>query len=672
MAQLKIPDAPKEYATQYKQLLGVDYQADQTEVDRRRSPDMVNMISDYGGNPIKRNGYRRVGQSYVALVTVDSKMYGVQNLSGTLAIAKIELNGYVFDVLESTMFSGTVGDVNSVIAYQKYIYIISDKGFVKFNTEDKSFTSAGTDAGMMSTGTIGESAPVTTDDIPVTIITLKPDGTGGAVLENKNLLSIYMTYQYIGDGTTKTYKIPNYTKIGTYVKCEVKDANGDWQEVSASVGTASPVTGKTLDGKGTMQSNVVDPTVTFATAPADAQSTGEDNVRITFAPYSLDQIDGVNRGYYNPTFTTLLSSKIATFQNARLFVADKYRVYYSDVSDPFKISDLSWFEVDNEIVCFTRTSNYLAIITKDNGRNTIFLASEETKKIDSATGEMESYFVVKASNAGIGAISSKCIGTLSDEPVFLSTTGLFGILTNWQSEKYAVNRSSRVNRRLCKEENLENAVGIAWNDYFYLAINSHMYVFDARHKESDKAGNKPLETYFFDSVPVIMNMFVVNNKMYFSDQNYMYTWNEDLEETERYFDSAYVNGEGEFVGDPVCAKWSSVFDDDGAPQKLKTLMKKGSVITVVPHYRTSCEITLVKDGDKFEYLGRVTADLASFENIDFSRFSFNSNTVAFDRFTRKKIKKYKRLQIIVENNEPEPFGITKIVKTYTFGNYAKR
>ena len=33
---------------------------------------------------------------------------------------------------------------------------------------------------------------------------------------------------------------------------------------------------------------------------------------------------------------------------------------------------------------------------------------------------------------------------------------------------------------------------------------------------------------------------------------------------------------------------------------------------------------------------------------------------------------YKRLQIQIENNKPEPFGLTQITKTYIFGNYAKR
>ena len=127
-----------------------------------------------------------------------------------------------------------------------------------------------------------------------------------------------------------------------------------------------------------------------------------------------------------------------------------------------------------------------------------------------------------------------------------------------------------------------------------------------------------------------------------------------------------------FLGEPVKAKWSSVFDDDGAPQKLKTLMKKGTMVTIVPHYKSGVKVTLVKDGDAFEPLEYKSANLTSFENIDFESFSFSANAVAFDNFTKKKIKKYKRLQIILENDKAEPFGITKIVKTYTVGNYAKR
>lgn len=729
MAQMKVPEAPREYATQYHELLGVDYQADQTEVDRRRSPDMVNMISDFGGNPVKRDGFRVVGSGYSSIVSVDGNMYGVRATSSILIFDLLTLSGYTFDETRVQTIFQYVGDIMSVFAFQSYIFVISTKCMVRFDTEDYTYEMVGVGNGMMSTGTVGESSPTYDENIPTVVITAKPDGTGGVVLDDKNIFSIYQQVTYQGDGTTKTYKIPNNKKIGTWVKCEVLNANtGEWETRSASVGASSQMTGKTLDGTGTMTSNVVDASVTFTTAPPAVGLDNADNVRITFAPYSTkkDKDGTTNLGYYSETLVNLLKSVAVTFQSGRMFISDRYRVYYSKVNDPFTVSDLSWFDVDNEIMCFTRTSNYLAIITKDNGRNTIFLASEASRVVDSQTGETETYFAVKASNAGIGAIAPKCIGTLSDEPMFLSNTGVFGILNNWQSEKYAINRSSRVNRRLCKEGNLESAVGIAWNDYFYLAINGKMYVFDGRHRESDKAGNKPLEAYYFEDLPVITDMYVVSDKMYFTDGEDTFTWNEDLPETEKYYDNGHLitvtqvqyqagtdmntvpTGEwldspptleeGEvmwysarysdnsieatpyevevddtkWTGSPVCARWCTVFDDDGAPQKLKTYMKKGSMITLVPHYRSGCEITLAKDGDVFEYLGSFDADMQSFENIDFSRFSFSSNSVAFDKFTKKKIKKYKRLQIQIENNKAEPFGITKIVKTYTIGNYAKR
>lgn len=728
MAQLKVPDAPKEFATHYEMLLGVDFQADQTEVDRRRSPDMVNMISDFGGNPVKRDGFRKVGIGYAALVMVDGVMYGIYATDSVFSVTQIELNGYEFeDVGSPYTYVGNVGTIMSVFTYQKNIYTIATKAFICFDTETQGISLVGLGANMMSNGNVGEAAPIYDKNIPDTVISLKPDGTAGVAYKDKNLFSIYQRYNYQGDGSSATYKIPNYTKMGSWVKVEVKDANGDWQTATSSVGTASSVTGKTLDGTGYGTNSIVDTTVTITPAPPVPTVAGEDNVRITFAPYSMEEVETSKyKGYYNETFVNLLNSPTVTFQSSRMFIADKYKVYYSDVSDPFTVSDLAWFDVDSEVISFTRSNNYLAILAKDNGRSTIYLASEATRTVDSQTGETESYFTVKESNAGVGAIAPKAVAVLSDEPMFLSKTGVFGILTNWTSEKYAVNRSSRINRKLCKEPNLERAVAIAHNDYLYLAVNGRMYVLDGRHKESDRAGNKPLEAYYFEGLPAIESMYVINDKMYFADEDYTYTWNDDLPETERYYDDAYqkevtavewqisdsqaeeptgewVNvkptpsageylwykatyddgseeitleeldiGDVKLTGDAVCARWCSLYDDDGSPQKLKTLMKKGSMVTLVPHYRSGCEITLAKDGDVFEYLGSFDSDLQSFEYIDFNRFTFSSNAVAFDNFTKKKVKKYKRLQIQIENNKAEPFGLTQITKTYTFGNYAKR
>jgi hypothetical protein len=110
---------------------------------------------------------------------------------------------------------------------------------------------------------------------------------------------------------------------------------------------------------------------------------------------------------------------------------------------------------------------------------------------------------------------------------------------------------------------------------------------------------------------------------------------------------------------------------------------------MTPYAHTGAYVTLIKNGDEFQELGYQNTSIFSFEDVDFgygheddpeytpealaeARFIFSSNTVAYDRFTKKKIKKYKRLQIIVGNDRAEPFALTKVVKTYDMGNYAKR
>lgn len=92
MAQMKMPSEPKMYATQYRTLLGVDFQKDVTDVDKNHSPNMVNMISDLGGNPIKRPGYRVFEEDktvstypndrFIYFISIMDKLYGIKKHSG--------------------------------------------------------------------------------------------------------------------------------------------------------------------------------------------------------------------------------------------------------------------------------------------------------------------------------------------------------------------------------------------------------------------------------------------------------------------------------------------------------------------------------------------------------------------------------------------------------------
>lgn len=695
MAQQKLPNVPSPRTTIYDNLLGVDFRADQTEVERRRSPMMVNMISDLGGNPIKRDGYRRVADAYAGIVIANSESYGVRvDLTG-IVIVPISIGSGESIIEEDATRAITVpntfvfDDIIAVFGYQQYVFVMCSNGAIKADVIERDYQITGVGAGMMSTDAVGSSAPICGEIVPLSIIGMQPDATGtkGTVLYGKNVMSIYQQYSYAGDGSSTSYKIPLYSKIGAWVKVEVMDSNGKWSSsgYTATLNGTTTETAWALDGEGTETFSIADATITISPAPPSPSSSiaGEDNVRITVAPFSTDDLTmngtTAKKGFYNETFDKLLSSQASFFFEQRLFLGVAEKTYYSEVNNLFLMPDNYWFDVDNVVVAYQRMGSNLIIITKDTGKNTIFLANQVSDK-ETLGDTMTTTFAVKPTNAGVGAISGNVGGILNDEPIFLSSTGIYGMLTNWSSEKYAVNRSGRVNRRLCKEPNLKDAVGCAFNSYYYLAVNGRMYILDGRHRDSTRNGENSYECYYFDSIPTIRQMFVADNRMFFTDETGTYTWNSDLPERLRYYDNLVLDQNGEFVsGDPVKAYWSSVFDDDGAPQILKTLKKKGSMCVLTPYSRTGCWVTLVKNGDEFQELGYQNTAIFSFEDVNFGyddennpQFVFSSNAVAFDRFTKKKIKKYKRLQIIVGNNLPEAFALTKVVKTFEMGNYAKR
>lgn len=705
MAQLTVPSAPREYATRYNQLLGVDFQSDQTEVSRRRSPDMVNMISDLGGNLVKRNGYRSVGLAYVGMTSAGGFMWGARNQASGVRIYKLTFDsdgGISSD--ENHLISGSeyAGEIKSLFGFRNMLYILCEKAWFEYDTEHNTTKAIGCAQDVLYT--LASSAfdliRPDTNVIPTVMTMYKPNGqemiqlpegtdiTGAT--QGVNLLTPFRTIEYCVQTDTADetqFVIPAVSKMSKNVKVEVRSSSTyEWIPATFTLSTAASETTVLPDDKDTTATTeLVSGYVTLNTAPyikvvvnnephlrfRDAQTVevpaGEPNVRITYAPFS-NETTGARIGFYNKIRNSVLATNAAELYDARVFAADGTDAHYSRTSNFFMMDDNFYFSVDADIMMFGKTSSSLSVIGGDTENTPIYLAKGEYNESLS----MPVYKAV-ASNATVGCIAPKVTGSLNDEPLLLARSGIYGLSTNYLSEKYAVSRSGKINRRLCREENLSEAVGITYNNYFFVAINGRMYVLDGRHRDTSRQGDSSYECFYFDQMPDVKKMYVVDGRMYFMDDTNIYTWNDDMPDTQKYYDNLVVNEEtGEISGNPVEAKWSSVFDDDGAPQRLKTLMKKGTVAVLIPHYKSGCEVTLVKDGDISEKLGSFDSSMTSFEYVDFSAISFSSNAVATDVFTKKKIKKYKRLQIILENKNPEPFGITQIVKTYTFGNYAKR
>ena len=116
-------------------------------------------------------------------------------------------------------------------------------------------------------------------------------------------------------------------------------------------------------------------------------------------------------------------------------------------------------------------------------------------------------------------------------------------------------------------------------------------------------------------------------------------------------------------GEPVVAHWATIADDDNALHYLKNLTKKGCLVSLLPENGTTARVYIAKDDD----IGSKTLSPVV-ESDPIPEGTLLPSSV----YTKKKMKKYKRLQFIVEDVTASPFGVDKIIKSYTVGNYAKK
>lgn len=678
-----LPSSPKYYHTAYERLRGIDYSCDITEVSRQRTPTGLNMISDDGGNPVKRRGWRVLAD--VECGKVLEIIFHEDDLSSYDRLKKyiIGENG-IFAVVTKegvqsviTMLSVTVTSASHFM-FNGEVYVFVNGGMYKLE-------------GITATGIEDEAY------IPEATISKDPAGTGGVTLEAINLLTSKRMFSFLGNSTDKEYylypetvrneDLYKYVVKGS-IKVEILETTG-WT-VTTEYTLPEDVVVKGKDIHGTVQDyTVCVGKITFNEAHAPLV-TGQDNVRITFEAFNNTVVSEegaevtVVEGLYKEERLDLLATKSCmTYGYSaadRIFIVGgvkRNKIYYSGVNKPMYFPDNNYITVGhdtNGITGLHRVSEYLAAVKDDSGiEGTVFL-------ISGAYQGDEMYFKVTPTSAGTGAIAPKSFSTLVDEPLFLSRSGVFAIANYYTTtEKVIRNRSYYLDKKLLAEPNLDKACSVTYRRYYILCVNDHCYVLDGRSRSQDKNNNTDYlyEAYYWENIPATV-FYVWQNELYFGDaEGHLCKFNTDINNRTKYCDGGTltVNSEGEKSltgGVAIPCEWSTPLDDDNSPQYFKTLNKKGTLLTILPYERTSAKVTLVKDGEDRHELGIFYADIHTWNLIDFERFTFNSNDTAQDDFFRKKIKKYKRLQIIVRNDGIyEPFGILGITKTYTVGNFSK-
>lgn len=667
MSKMNVPAAPTLYHTYYKELKGADFSRDRTEVDRRRSPDLLNMISDNGGNPRKRLGWRKVAD------TSGEKIVDIFHTGGSFYVIT---SSHLFKFSESWVkdetFTITHTSTNPKgFVFGGNIYFFLGTKIIYIDTSDTSHTIAD----------LTGQYPAGEAKIPRVSISRSPAGKDGTLLEDVNMLTPWQCNTFLGDSTSKDYILSSKKILSgaEYIKVYVMDSSGEFQlktyGTDYTLPAAVETTGKGVNGA-SYTFNVCDGKITFKEAHAPVV-TGQDNVKVEFI--SFDEENGLykdRKGITNPyDVVTYGYSK-----EDRVFIvssSERNKIFYSEVESVAYFPDLNYLTVGNvtaDIVGFARMSSYLAVIKEEvSTDSTVFLISGTT--VENLTA-----FQCTPAKAGVGGIAQKSIAMLGDEPLFLSQTGVYGISNYYVSSEYIVrNRSYLLDKKLLKEPNLDKAVAVQWNRYYILCVNSHCYVLDGRNKANDKNNNTDFlyEGYYWEDVPAVCFANIGNELFFGTSDGRICKFNSDVPNITAYCDNgtATIGDAGEILltdGKAIKCVWSTPLDDDNYPQYFKTLNKKGTLLTLMPYDRTSVKVRIIKDGIEAAALETETFDIFNWTLIDFSRFTFNGNTTAQNDHFNKKIKKYVRLQIILENEGIyEPFGILGITKTYSVGNFSK-
>lgn len=610
--------------TRYAAFRGADFSTDPSLVESCRSPLCTNIVADGGGMPQKRLGYRTVQ-------SLGDTVYGLfgAEFGGTvkrLVHAGTKLYVWADDGTPAVLLSGLPRRKSRAVFLAGKLWIVTGGGFYSYDgTEAKRVSASGA-------------------YVPTTTITRSPSG-GGVSYEAVNLVTPYRKNAFQTDGKSVKFTLDGEIDASGAVRAWV------WGE---------EVTDFTLDRAAG--------TITFPSAPAAPDAGASDGLVVQF-PHTVEgYADRIDKCTIITTYGVGSNDRVVLSGNPDCPNLD----WTSGLYDPTYMPDLGYAAVGSEAtpICgYCRIGSSLGIVKADDGSDsTVFLRSAALSE------DGEAVFTLQQTIAGVGAVAPGSFASLFDDPLFLSRAGVAAITSSsLTGEKIIQNRSLYLNAQLTNEPSLPEAEAAVWQGMYLLAVpEGHVYILNGRQTKtfrSSALGDFVYEGFYWENVPALcwyVQRSGTDEALYFGTADgRICKLNTDIEDMSRYSDD----------GAAISAVWATKYDDDGTPAVLKTLLKRGCCVTIKPYARSSAEVYIRADrtgGHEKKVAGK-PMDILDFSDIDFERIAFNTDESPQEIFLNRKVKNYKRLQIIVRNQEPnEGFGIFQITKHYVTGNYAKR
>mgnify|MGYP005767309833 CR=1 FL=1 len=649
MARFTVPDPPSISVYQIENFKGIDLHNSPPNVAEYRSAEAPNMIRDVPGKIRKRMGYEKVSffsekiNGFFTLDLPDETIFLLH--SGTTLYNVTKPNGEIAGTgSESVSLWEEMADVRSK-AWQmgRKLYIQDGKRLLSFDGTTVS--------------------PLDTEGyIPTIVISRLPTG-GGTTLDPYNLLSEKWIESFIlsEEDREKAVTAGSLTLQLTDndllpdCKVEVKNtANGEYEQLE----------------QGTFVFSAADGTVVFSSdnIPTATPVLGQDNIRVTVGKARTGWKDRINHCDLSILYGVGGNSD-------RMFISgnSEYPNYdwYCEKDDPTYWGD-TYYSVlgqDNSpIMGYSIIAEKLATHKKnaEDGRNVIVRQGV-------LDNEGKVGFPISTTLQGEGTVAKWSFGYLSTEPLFLTQLGVYAVTpADVTGERYAQGRSFYLNKAIMEEENMQNAFGMVYKDFYLLAMNQKVYLLDGLQKSYEKGApysSYQYEGYLWTNIPAHI-LWELDGKLYFGTENgYIFRFFTDTEAQISYSDYNFETGENDL---PIESYWCMGDLDGTRFYKNKTFrfcsVRLGAAVA------TGVEVFVKKDGawQKLFESG-ASARFFDFSQINFAKWSFSSDTTPRTIGRKIKVKKVDKAMFKFENSTiNEPFSIYNIAFEYTTGTNYKR
>ena len=698
MTNIGNPTSPAIYTKKYTTFRGVDFSVSETMVDDSRSPHAVNVVSDTGGFPEKRLGWR-------TLKTLDGRINGIYHYKGVVKQGEGEeetealIECFVIHAgTKIYSWSGSkeeapkelltgINNAQSVgRRFKNALFILTGAELLEFDGETCARVEDGENSYVPTTWQ-GRGDAFLSDEGNANWHT----GEIGSAYQEVNIASAKRKNRFlISDWRYERYLfLDGVIKAGSRIKMTyiptgevIFDLIAPETEEKVEYESQSPVFGwsppNTSPGLIKISRNLRGDEATTI-----AEQLGIKHGGVISGIMWPSRVEGYTKQSEEGDFCVEYVAEVGTSEGAisKCTVMDIFenRIFYSgnpdfpntdwhsELNEPTYVTDLSYTEIgleSNRIIGYLRTGSEQAILKGDGEEASIYMRY----RAEDADGN--TIFPIRQGGAGVGAVGSRAVCTILDDPLYLSNNGVYAIAQQDISSERALNiRSTRINKKLLEHMNLEDAFMTTWKGNLMLFINNECFVADTAQKTyaNNKTNTFEYEWYYWTNTPA-RSALEYGGALYFgTEDGRICRFNDDMKNSRGEIEPKAYSDDGA----AIVAEWATNFNDDGDFMRLKTMKKKGSGVMLKTYLRSGVKVCIRTDKDFEKEIRDKSAGLFNFEDIDFNDFTFNTSPYLVVPFNAK-FKKYKAIQVICRNDKVnQAFGVLGIIRRYVIGNFAK-